>query len=63
MNEIEKKITDHDFDKYITTWELNALTADNIAARLAQVNLATKNHIANFIEKTDFNVLMISRKI
>ena len=36
INEIEKKITDHDHDKYITTQEFNKLTADNFDARLAQ---------------------------
>ena len=32
MNEIEKKITDHDHsNKYITTQEFNKLTAENFA--------------------------------
>ena len=35
VNEIEKKITDHSHDKYITTLELNKLTAENFEARLA----------------------------
>ena len=35
INEIEKKITDHIHDKYITTLEFNKLTAKNFAARLA----------------------------
>ena len=34
VNEIEKKITDHTHDKYITTPEFNKLTAENFAARL-----------------------------
>ena len=55
ISEIEKKITDHDHDKYITTPEFNQLTAENFAARLAQANLASKNDIANFIKKTDFD--------
>ena len=46
LNEIEKKITDHSHDKYITTPEFNKLTAENFAGRLAQANLVTK---------TDFN--------
>ena len=33
INEIEKKITDHDHEKYITTQEFNKLTVDNLAAR------------------------------
>ena len=35
INEVEKKITDHIHDKYITTLEFNKLTAKNFAARLA----------------------------
>ena len=53
--EIERNITDYVHDKYITTPELNKLTAGNFAARLAQVNLVSKNDIANFVNKTDFD--------
>ena len=42
LTEIQNKINDHDHDKYITTQELNKLTADNFAARLAQANLESK---------------------
>ena len=38
-NEIEKKITDHNHDKYITTQKFNKQTAKKFAARLAQTNL------------------------
>ena len=37
-----KQITDHGYDKYITTPEFNKLTAENFAARLGQANLVTK---------------------
>ena len=40
-NEIEKKITDHSHDKYITTSEFTKPTAENFVARLAQANLVT----------------------
>ena len=53
--EIERNITDYVHDKYITTPELNKLTAENFAARLAQANLASKSDIANFVKKTDFD--------
>ena len=33
-NEIEKKITDHNHNKYITTPEFNKLTSENFAAIL-----------------------------
>ena len=41
--------TGHDNDKYVTTQEFNKIT------RLVQANLASKNDIANFVKKTDFN--------
>ena len=48
---MEKKVTDHDHDKYITTSEFNNLTAKSFAARLAQGNLVTK---------TDYDTKLIS---
>ena len=39
----------NDCDKYITTQELNKLTADNFTERLAQAKLATKADIADFV--------------
>ena len=47
MCEIEKKVSDHNHDKYITTPEFNKLTTENLKARLAQANLVTK---------TDFDI-------
>ena len=59
VNEIEKKITDHKHDKYITTPEFNKLTAENFAARLAQANLVTNtdfdNKLSNLNKKTTSN--------
>ena len=45
LNEIERRITNHTLDKYITTPEFNKLTAENFAPRLAQANLVTKTVI------------------
>ena len=42
INEIEKKLTDHNHDKYITTPEFNTLTADVFNARLVQFSLITE---------------------
>ena len=39
MNKTEKKITDHNHDKYINTPEFNKLTSENLAARLKQTSL------------------------
>ena len=56
ISELEKKLTDHDHDKYITTPEFDTLAASVFNARLAQENLITK---------TDFDVKLSSlyRKI
>ena len=40
-----------------TSQELNKLTSENFTERLAQVNLASKSDIANFIKK---QILMIN---
>ena len=56
ITEIEKKLTDHNHDKYITTPEFNNLASDVFNARLAQANLMVK---------TDFDAKMssLNRKI
>ena len=46
ITEIEKKLTDHNHDKYITTPEFNKLSAEMFDARLARANL---------VPKTDFD--------
>ena len=56
IGEIKKKVIDHDLsNKYVTTKELNNLTAENVAARLKQRNLTTKADIADFVEEADFD--------
>ena len=54
--EIDKKLTDHNHEKYIITPEFNNLAGDVFNARLAQANLTTK---------TDFDAKLsrINRKI
>ena len=54
--EIEKKLTDHNHDKYIRTLEFNTLAANAFNARLVKANLVTK---------TDFDVTLssLNRKI
>ena len=49
--EIEKKLTDHNHDKCITTPEFNKFTADVFDERLKQANVVTK---------TDFDTKLIS---
>ena len=52
ISKLEKKRTDHNHDKYITTPEFNTLAADVFNARLAQATLITK---------TDFDAKLSSR--
>ena len=56
ISELEKKLTDHNHEKYITSPEFNTLTPDVFNARLAQ---------ANVITKTDFDAKLssLNRKI
>ena len=56
ISELEKKLTDNNHDKYITTPEFNNLATDVFNARLAQADLITK---------TDFNAKLssLNRKI
>ena len=55
IDEIKKKITDYNHDKYITTQKFDKLTTENIIASVKQANLASKNDIANFVKETDFD--------
>ena len=70
INEIEKKIPDHDHDKYITTSEFNKLTTENFKARLAQANLETKTildtelqDISNRITSNKSKHLLVENKM
>ena len=50
ISEIETKTTTaYGHDKYITTQEFNKLILEGFTAKLKQVNLASKNYIANFV--------------
>ena len=51
ISELEKKLTDHNHDKYIATSGFNTLAADVFNAGLAQANL---------IAKTDFDDKLFS---
>ena len=51
ISELEKNLTDHNHDKYITTTEFNTLAAYAFNARLAQANL---------VIKTDFDAKLSS---
>ena len=55
INEIEKKITDHDHAKYITTQKFNKLASEDSAARLAQGSFPSKNDIAVLVTENDLD--------
>ena len=52
---MEKKVTGHDYDKYITIQKCNKLTLKTFAARVAEANLASKNDISVLVKKKDFD--------
>ena len=51
ISELEKNITDHNQDKYITTSELNTLAITVVNTKITQANLITK---------TDFDIKVLS---
>ena len=58
ISEIETEITtDHDYHKYMTTQKFKKSTSEKFAARLTQVNLASKYllNIANFVKNKNFD--------
>ena len=57
INETEKKVLDHNHDKYITTQDFNKSMSENFAARLAQAKLVSKDNIADFVKE---NILTIN---
>ena len=58
---VENKISDH--GKYITTPEINKLTAQNFTRRLKQGNLSIRTDFVNFLKNTDFNDKLNKNKI
>ena len=56
ITEIEKKLTDYDHEKYISTPEFNNLASDVFNSRLAQANLITKTEF-------DAKLSSLNRKI
>ena len=56
ITKIEKKPTDHNYDKHVATPEFNTLAADVFNARLAQGNLITKTDFDAKLSTLDQNV-------
>ena len=55
INEIQKKITDYNNDKYITIPKFNKFTKKIFDLRLKRLNLARKTDVVNFVNTTDFD--------
>ena len=62
FTEIEKKLTDHNHDKYITTIEFNKLATDTFNARIVCLYLVI---YINLVKNTDFDSKLsdLNRKI
>ena len=60
ITEIEKKLTDHNHDKYITTTEFNKLATDTVNARIVQAHLVKKTDFDSKL--SDFNRKIVSNK-
>ena len=56
ISELEKKLTDHNHDKYITTLEFNTLAAGVFDARLALANLITKTDFDTKVSSLDSKI-------
>ena len=67
VTEIEKKLTEHNHDKYIDTSEFNKLTADFFNTRIAQASLITKTDfdakLSNLNRNTTSNKLLVENKL
>ena len=61
--EIEKKLADHNHDKYITTPEFNTLAADVFNAKLAQANLVIKTEFDNKYQVLIVKLQQIKQKM
>ena len=62
ITEIEKKLTDHNHDKYITTPEFNTLAADVFNARLKRANLVTKTDFHNSVSSLNGKITINKTK-
>ena len=63
ITEIEKKLTDHNHDKYVTTPEFNTLDASVFNARLTQANLVTKTDFGNSVSSLDSKITAKKKKM
>ena len=62
ISELEKKLTDQNYEKYITTPEFNALAIDVVIARLAQANLIRKKDFDPKLSRLDRKIIATKSK-
>ena len=62
ISDIEKEITAHNHDKYITTVEFNRPTTENVKAGLTQLNLITKTDFDTQLKKISGRVTLNKTK-
>ena len=64
ISDTEKKITEHNHDKYITTPEFNKLTTENFKVRSEQANLIKKTDLDTELKKKSvMDLLQIKQSI
>ena len=61
ISDLEKKLTDHNHDKYITIPEFNSLAASVFNARLTQANLITNTDFD--VKLSSLNMKIMSNKL
>ena len=63
VTEIENKLNNHNYDKYITTTtEFNTLTVDIFNARLSQADLVTKTSFDNIVSSLNSKIVEYKKK-
>ena len=60
--EIEKKLTDHNHDKYSTTPEFNTLSPDVFNARLAKAKVVAKTNFDNTVSRLNNKIAVNKTK-
>ena len=63
ITETEKKLTDHNQDKYVTTPEFNTLAANAFNTRLAQTNRIPKTYLMLNCQAVTEKLLQIKQNI
>ena len=63
LSDVEKKLTDHAYDKHITTPEFNKVSAEIFYARLARANLVRKTDFDNKLKSQNQKLTQTKQSI